>query len=558
MADIFISYSRKDLSRVRVLADALSMRGWSVWWDREIPAGRTFDDVIGEALAHARCVLVVWSKDSIASNWVREEADDGRRRGILIPVLIDEARPPFGFSRIQAVDLADWNGLHTAEMFQKLVVDIAAILGGPQAPGVTTAPPGRDSDDRIRDPSRSNVKEWRLRKPLGWSIAAAVVLVLVALGMYALKTRASDSSQPRSTTEPSTESGLRLYAVLNEGGEVLKRGVRYAVYERAVTDVEGNRKPVVSSAAYEGPPRFPLPTGRYSVAAEYGRASASTEVEVNSKTVTIQILNLRAGILNLSSMLATGSAPLANGVSYVVQETVNDAEGNRKPVVSSPAYEGPPRFPLPAGRYYVTAAYGKASASTEVEVKEGEIKSERLDLQAGILNLSCMLAAGSSPLTTGVSYVVEDAVKDAEGNRKRVVGSPTYEGPPRFPLPAGRYYVTGVYGSASASTEVEVKPGEIKSERLDLGAGILNLSSILAVGGPPLTTGVTYVVYEAVKDAEGNRKRVVASPAYEGPPRLPLPAGRYFVTAASGAGKGSAEIAVAKGAVQVLQVRLSR
>jgi len=56
MADIFISYSRKDLSRVRVLADALSAHGWSVGWDRRIPTGRTFDQVIAEALGSARCV----------------------------------------------------------------------------------------------------------------------------------------------------------------------------------------------------------------------------------------------------------------------------------------------------------------------------------------------------------------------------------------------------------------------------------------------------------------------------------------------------------------------
>ena len=93
---------------------------------------------------------------------------------------------------------------------------------------------------------------------------------------------------------------------------------------------------------------------------------------------------------------------------------------------------------------------------------------------------------------------------------------------------------------------------------MDLQAGILQLSNILTTGSEPLATGVSYVVYEAVKDGEGNRKRVVGSAAYDGPPRFPLPEGRYFVTAASDAGNGSAEIAVAKGAVQRLQLRLGR
>ena len=85
MADTFISYAREDRTRVRLLADALSAHGWSVWWDYQIQAGKAFDEVIEGALASARSVVVVWSHQSIASHWVLEEAEEGRRRGILVP-----------------------------------------------------------------------------------------------------------------------------------------------------------------------------------------------------------------------------------------------------------------------------------------------------------------------------------------------------------------------------------------------------------------------------------------------------------------------------------------
>lgn len=50
MSDVFLSYAAEDRERVERLAWALAELGWSVWWDRDIPAGKTFDAVIEEAL----------------------------------------------------------------------------------------------------------------------------------------------------------------------------------------------------------------------------------------------------------------------------------------------------------------------------------------------------------------------------------------------------------------------------------------------------------------------------------------------------------------------------
>ena len=46
MNDIFISYARHDRKRVEPLAQALAAQGWSVWWDRDIPSGKSFDEFI--------------------------------------------------------------------------------------------------------------------------------------------------------------------------------------------------------------------------------------------------------------------------------------------------------------------------------------------------------------------------------------------------------------------------------------------------------------------------------------------------------------------------------
>jgi hypothetical protein len=77
MADIFITYAREDEPRIRDLVKALEGQHWSIFWDRRIPAGQTWRSYIGQALTDARCVVVAWSRHSLASHFVAEEADEG-------------------------------------------------------------------------------------------------------------------------------------------------------------------------------------------------------------------------------------------------------------------------------------------------------------------------------------------------------------------------------------------------------------------------------------------------------------------------------------------------
>jgi hypothetical protein len=129
MNEIFISYKSSDKARVKILVEALERQGWSVWWDREIPPGKTFDQVIEEALNAAKCVIVVWSKESVVSDWVKTEASEGARRGVLVPVLIDDVKIPLEFRRIQAAWLVDWQGALSHPGFEQLTEAVAGILG---------------------------------------------------------------------------------------------------------------------------------------------------------------------------------------------------------------------------------------------------------------------------------------------------------------------------------------------------------------------------------------------------------------------------------------------
>ncbi|MCC6586287.1 MAG: SUMF1/EgtB/PvdO family nonheme iron enzyme [Bryobacterales bacterium] len=128
MSDIFISYASADRARVKPLVEVLQREGWSVWWDRTIPPGKTWDQVIESAIQQARCVVVLWSKASVASEWVRLEAHDGKQRGILIPAKIDNVEPPFAFRMIQAASLVDWRGERNHAELAELLREVESLV----------------------------------------------------------------------------------------------------------------------------------------------------------------------------------------------------------------------------------------------------------------------------------------------------------------------------------------------------------------------------------------------------------------------------------------------
>jgi TolB-like protein len=140
MADVFVSYARKDRARVAPLVAALEAQGWSVWWDPSIDPGQQFDQLIARELECARAVLVVWTPDSVESRWVRGEAREGADRGILVPVQFGSARLPIDFRAFHTTDLDQPGDLAGSRQFQEVVRAIETLLGHPQGPA--TALPG--------------------------------------------------------------------------------------------------------------------------------------------------------------------------------------------------------------------------------------------------------------------------------------------------------------------------------------------------------------------------------------------------------------------------------
>ena len=200
-----MSYAKEDREVARKLSRLLVKAGWTVWWDRRIPAGRTWREMLETALRDMRCMVVLWSSHSIESDWVKEEAEEARVRRKLLPVLIETVNPPVGFRTIQAADLTDWDGVGESLGARQLIADIELLIGKPARRGAFESqpriPPGQNahqtrtevgsvgvepaerSAERLtpssRDASKNNALRWKI-------VAAGGVAFAVALGVFAL------------------------------------------------------------------------------------------------------------------------------------------------------------------------------------------------------------------------------------------------------------------------------------------------------------------------------------------------------------------------------------
>src|SRR5574338_471809 len=131
---LFLSYARADETFARKLAAALEQAGHTVWWDALIEGGAAYSRSISEALDTADAVIVLWSKRSVESDWVRDEAAQGRQRHRLVPLSLDGTMPPLGFRQYQVIDLSRWHGRSPSPEIVAIERAIAAVSGHRAAP----------------------------------------------------------------------------------------------------------------------------------------------------------------------------------------------------------------------------------------------------------------------------------------------------------------------------------------------------------------------------------------------------------------------------------------
>lgn len=106
LADVFVSYHRSDRARAEEAVASLVDHGFTVWWDDRVTPMETWDRTVEREIDDARCVLVLWTAESAASDWVRIEANFAKmaKPAKLVQVRLEDCRVPINFSMIQYTD----------------------------------------------------------------------------------------------------------------------------------------------------------------------------------------------------------------------------------------------------------------------------------------------------------------------------------------------------------------------------------------------------------------------------------------------------------------------
>lgn len=189
MSDIFVSYAHEDRPWVTRFTGTLQKAGgWDIWWDRSIAPGEQFDEVIERAITQARVVIVVWSRHSVTSRWVKTEARDAAERGILVPLMIEPLTLPLEFRSFETADMSGWNGELDEPQLLEIIETVRATItrtgGAPAGDRGTTS----HSRSTIEVPTKTMTRPAApaFSRRMGLAVAALLLVVAVA-ALYGLR-----------------------------------------------------------------------------------------------------------------------------------------------------------------------------------------------------------------------------------------------------------------------------------------------------------------------------------------------------------------------------------
>ncbi len=232
-------------------------------------------------------------------------------------------------------------------------------------------------------------------------------------------------------------------------------------------------------------------------------------VQASVKPVTALILAAR-----------NGAGELLDGVKF---ELFSGKESE------SPVHRGSGgkyRVTLEPGDYQIVGNFGANKAEGAVQVPAGETTNYELTFAATGLSAHASLTADGPVIENGLAWKVFSEPSSSAG-RKAIAFS--YDAEPIFQLAPGNYYLLGDYQDSKAEVAVEVVAGKAANAKVVFGSGRIIAQARMSENSDFLTKGMSWKLFAAEADSEGDRKMVAFT--YDPKAELVVPAGKYLLRA---------------------------
>ncbi len=342
--------------------------------------------------------------------------------------------------------------------------------------------------------------------------------------------------EPAPEPEPAVEPGLRIDAVVSEGGAPWKATLGLKILS-AKAGLDGKRKEIANAWRVKNGHTFKnLPAGSYLVEAvlpDHRHIVRTAEIELaenDAKTVTV---NLNIGQVRFDASLSEEGKPYAGGLGWTVFGLKKDLGGKRKKIANFWRVKSGQVFWLPAGKWHIEGVIADArylTVNREIAVEAGGGEAHAFSFNAGTVRFDAFLASESAAYTAGLGWTILSKTKDLSGKHKKITNFWRVKSGSIFLLPAGSWLVDGVLADhrhVTTSMTVDVAPGSEALHEFDFKAGRIRFD--VTVGGQATGGGLGLTVFGLEKDLAGKQKKIANFWRVKSGHITVLPEGKYQI-----------------------------
>lgn len=253
--------------------------------------------------------------------------------------------------------------------------------------------------------------------------------------------------------------------------------------------------------------------------------------------------------LVLNAVVIAGAQPVVEPMLWTVT-VPSKVKGQPDEIVATQT-AATPQFQLPPGHYRVSAQYGDAKISEELDVIAGDNR-RTFDLKAGVIRMELIPYQGAKPVQDPITWEVYRYAQGDVNESLRLAAATAPQ--QRFILSDGHYIVRARYGSTVTDLVVPVPAGTNFKYTVNLYAGKAIMSALSHQTNKLYKKDVTWSVYRAKPDASGQRTLVATETAPEF--TFQLREGHYIVVGQAGDLVGEMPFEVKAGKTEKVRVVL--